>query len=50
VFVGKPATDLRSTYIRVASEDKVLTVDKTLTWQVKRTPESWFATPAAEGV
>jgi len=50
VFVGKPATDLRSTYIRLASEDKVLTVDKTLTWQVKRTPESWFATPAAEGV
>ncbi len=41
VFVGKPATDLMSTYIRLANHDDVLTVDKILTWQVKRTPDAW---------
>lgn len=42
VFVGKPATDLRSTYIRLAQQDSVLTVDKVLTWQVKRTADAWL--------
>jgi len=43
LWVGKSATDLRSTYIRVAGDDTVVTVDKTLTWQVKRTQEAWLA-------
>ncbi len=42
VFVGKPATDLVSTYIRLADDKRVLTVDKILTWQVKRTPDAWL--------
>jgi len=42
VFVGKPAKDLISTYIRFAGQDEVLTVDKILTWQVKRTAASWL--------
>ncbi len=43
LFVGKPATDLRSTYVRLATEDTVVTVDKILTWQVKRTKDAWLA-------
>lgn len=42
VIVGKPATDLVSTYIRFADQTTVLTVNKILTWQVKRTSESWL--------
>jgi len=42
VFIGKPATDLTSTYIRVADENMVVTVDKVLTWQVKRTQGAWL--------
>jgi len=42
LMVGKPATDLVSTYVRLAGEDTVITVDKTLTWQVKRTDEAWL--------
>lgn len=42
VFVGKPATDLTSTYIRLADENMVVTVDKVLTWQVKRTQDAWL--------
>ncbi len=44
VFVGKPATDLVSTYIRLADDKRVLTVDKVLTWQVKRTLDAWLDT------
>ena len=44
VFVGKPATDLVSTYIRLADDKRVLTVNKTLTWQVKRTLDAWLDT------
>ncbi len=44
VFVGKPATDLVSTYIRLADDKRVLTVDKVLTWQVKRTLDAWLNT------
>lgn len=50
IYVGKPATDLRSTYLRLAGDNRVLTVDKTLTWQVKRTPESWLTSPEPKGV
>lgn len=42
VWVGKTATDLRSTYIRLEGSEVVLTVDKVLTWQVKRTKEAWL--------
>jgi len=42
VFVGKPATDLTRTYIRLADENMVMTVDKVLTWQVKRTQDAWL--------
>lgn len=42
LIVGKPATDLVSTYVRLAGDDMVITVDKTLTWQVKRTEEAWL--------
>jgi len=42
LMVGKPATDLVSTYVRLAGDDMVVTVDKTLTWQVKRTKEAWL--------
>ncbi len=42
VFVGKPATDLTSTYIRLADSPVVLTVDKVLTWQVRRTHDAWL--------
>jgi hypothetical protein len=42
VFIGKPATDLVSTYIRLADDKRVLTVNKTLTWQIKRTPDAWL--------
>ena len=47
VFVGKPATDLTSTYIRLANENMVTTVDKVLTWQVKRTQNAWLEQEAA---
>ncbi len=47
VFIGKPATDLTSTYIRLAGENMVLTVDKVLTWQVKRTQDAWLESKAA---
>jgi len=43
VFVGSPATDMVSTYIRFANETRVVTVDKVLTWQVKRTQQGWLA-------
>ncbi|MDQ7004439.1 MAG: DUF4340 domain-containing protein [Ghiorsea sp.] len=42
VFIGKPATDLTSTYIRLADEKLVITVDKVLTWQVRRTQDAWL--------
>jgi len=42
MIIGKPATDLRSTYIRLFGQDTVLTVNKILTWQVKRTPGAWL--------
>jgi hypothetical protein len=42
VFIGKPATDLVSTYIRLADHKRVLTVNRTLTWQIKRTPDAWL--------
>ena len=42
VFVGKPATDLTSTYLRFADSKLVMTVNKVLTWQVKRTQDAWL--------
>ncbi len=43
LVVGKPAMDLVSTYVRFANENRVLTVDKVLTWQVKRTADGWLS-------
>ncbi|MDX8382673.1 MAG: DUF4340 domain-containing protein, partial [Ghiorsea sp.] len=48
VMVGKPATDLVTTYVRMTAENTVITVNKTLTWQVKRTPEAWLVTQPEE--
>lgn len=42
VMVGKPATDLRSTYVRLTGEHTVITVDKVLTWQVNRAAKAWL--------
>ncbi len=42
VFIGKPATDLTSTYLRFADSKLVMTVNKVLTWQVKRTQDAWL--------
>ncbi|PCI01483.1 MAG: hypothetical protein COB79_04010 [Zetaproteobacteria bacterium] len=47
VFIGKPATDLTNTYIRLADAELVMTVDKVLTWQVKRTQDAWLEQEAA---
>lgn len=43
LIVGKPAMGLLSTYVRFAGENRVLTVDKILTWQVKRTADGWLS-------
>jgi hypothetical protein len=43
ILIGKPATDLMSTYIRLQGEDIVITVDKILTWQVNRTQDAWLS-------
>ena len=43
VRIGGQAQDLTSTYLRVQGDDRVLAVDKTLRWQVLRTPEAWLA-------
>ncbi len=48
VFIGKPATDLTSTYIRLADQQLILAVDKVLTWQVKRSQDAWLATTEAK--
>ena len=47
VFVGKPARDLTRTYIRLPLLNMVVSVDKVLTWQVKRTQDAWLEPKAA---
>ncbi|MDQ6990081.1 MAG: DUF4340 domain-containing protein [Mariprofundaceae bacterium] len=42
VWVGKASSELVSTYLRLWEENRVMTVDKILTWQVRRSPESWL--------
>lgn len=43
VHIGKPASDLVSTYVRLVDQAAVLAVDKSLTWQIKRNPKAWRA-------
>ncbi len=47
IFVGKPASDLISTYVRRQGEDIAVTVNRSLTWQVKREAKSWQASEPA---
>jgi len=48
LFVGKPGSDLVTTYVRPATQRAVLAVDKSLTWQVKRSPKAWRAVDKRE--
>lgn len=43
VWIGKPGSDLVSTYIRRQGSNESLAVDRSLTWQVRRLPEAWKA-------
>ncbi|MDX8407064.1 MAG: DUF4340 domain-containing protein [Mariprofundaceae bacterium] len=43
IFVGKPGSDLISTYVRRSGEDAAVTVNRSLTWQVKRVRSGWQA-------
>lgn len=42
-YIGKPATDLVTTYLRLASGDAAVTVNRSLSWQVRRMPDAWKA-------
>ncbi len=41
LLIGKPATDLVSTYVRLAGTSRAVTVNRSLTWQVRRIPDAW---------
>lgn len=43
LYVGKPSTDLVSTYVRLADRSEAVTVNRSLTWQVGRLPDAWKA-------
>ena len=43
IHIGKPGSDLISTYVRLRHEKEVIAVNKALVWQVNRTKESWQA-------
>ncbi len=43
LLVGKPGSDLISTTVRRAGENSVMTVDRSLGWQVGRKPAQWRA-------
>ncbi|MDX8397282.1 MAG: DUF4340 domain-containing protein [Mariprofundaceae bacterium] len=42
VDVGKQASDLVSTYVRLGGQDQVISVNKTLVWQVRRRMSAWL--------
>jgi len=48
LWIGKPATDLVSTYARLQGAHEAVAVNRSLTWQVRRLPESWKAKPEAK--
>jgi len=47
ILVGTPATDLISTYVRRQGDDEAVAVNRSLTWQIKRTHQAWQAQPAS---
>jgi len=47
IFVGKPGSDLISTYVRRQGEDTAVTVNRSLTWQIKRVRRGWQASNPA---
>ncbi|HXH65309.1 MAG TPA: DUF4340 domain-containing protein, partial [Mariprofundaceae bacterium] len=42
LLVGKPGPDLVSTYVRLAGRPEVLSVDRSLGWQVRRALADWL--------
>jgi hypothetical protein len=46
LLVGKPGPDLVSTYVRLAGKPAVLSVDRALGWQVRRSLAGWLKKPA----
>lgn len=49
LLVGKPGPDLVSTYVRLAGNPAVLSVDRSLDWQVRRPAAAWMkAKPHAD--
>ena len=42
LLVGKPGPDLVSTYVRLVGKPDVLSVDRSLDWQVRRAYASWL--------
>ncbi len=48
MMVGKQGRDILSTYVRLRGKPEVVAVDRTLVWQVRRSPDSWKA-PAESG-
>lgn len=41
--IGKSATDMLSTYVRIDEQEEVLAVDQALVWQVRRMRDAWLA-------
>ncbi len=48
VEVGSQASDLISTHVRLGGKGPVVAVDRTLRWQVMRSPRGWRAPEAAK--
>jgi len=46
LLVGKPGTDLISTTVRQVGKDAIINVNRSLAWQLGRTPASWHAPEA----
>jgi len=42
LLIGKPGPDLVSTYVRLAGKPAVLSVDRSLGWQVRRSLNGWL--------
>ncbi|MDQ6964168.1 MAG: DUF4340 domain-containing protein [Mariprofundales bacterium] len=41
ILVGKPGTDLISTTIRPVGSNSIISVNRSLAWQMGRSPDSW---------
>lgn len=50
LLVGKPGPDLVSTYVRLAGHPEVLSVDRSLGWQVRRSLDDWLKKPPHQAV